>query len=175
MTLAAREYGRVSIESSAAGHDPHALVLLLFDGALTAARLGLGHLGAGRIPEKAAAVSKATRIVEEGLKLSLDRSAGGELAQRLGDLYDYMVMRLLQANLRNDARALAEVIKLLDDLRGAWSQIRERDQAALAAPSSASTPGPVAAASPPGPRSSAAASRFLDVAAAGRARVAIIA
>lgn len=124
--FAAKAYNRVSVDSAGAVSDPHALIMLLFDGALAAARLGLGHLQAGRIADKAAAVSKATRIIDEGLKLSLDQSAGGELSKRLADLYDYMVMRLLQANLRNDAKALAEVIKLLDDLRGAWVQIKGR-------------------------------------------------
>jgi flagellar protein FliS len=130
--FAAKAYNRVSVDSAGAASDPHALIMLLFDGALAAARLGLGHMQAGRIAEKAAAVSKVTRIIDEGLKLSLDHSAGGELSQRLADLYDYMVMRLLQANLRNDAQALAEVIKLLDDLRGAWAEIKGRATAAVA-------------------------------------------
>lgn len=131
--FAAKAYNRVSVDSAGAASDPHALIMLLFDGALAAARLGLGHMQAGRIAEKAAAVSKVTRIIDEGLKLSLDHSAGGDLSKRLADLYDYMVMRLLQANLRNDAQALAEVIKLLDDLRGAWAEIKGRAPAAAAA------------------------------------------
>jgi flagellar protein FliS len=113
--------------------------MLLFDGALAAARLGLGHLQAGRIADKAAAVSKVTRIIDEGLKLSLDRTAGGELSTRLADLYDYMIMRLLQANLRNDGSALAEVIKLLDDLRSAWAAIKGSVSSAAAGAAAAST------------------------------------
>lgn len=136
--FAAKAYNRVSVDSAGAAHDPHALIMLLFDGALAAARLGLGYMQAGRIAEKAAAVSKVTRIIDEGLKLSLDHSAGGDLSKRLADLYDYMVMRLLQANLRNDAQALSEVIKLLDDLRGAWSAIKGRASTAPTAAAGAS-------------------------------------
>ena len=145
--FAAKAYNRVSVDSAGAANDPHALIMLLFDGALAAARLGLGHMQAGRIAEKAAAVSKVTRIIDEGLKLSLDHSVGGDLSRRLADLYDYMVMRLLQANLRNDAKALAEVIKLLDDLRGAWSEIKGRAPAAAATAASAPASGMV----PPAP------------------------
>jgi len=77
----------------------------------------------GRVTEKGQMLGKAVRIVEEGLKASLDRSAGGRLAQQLASLYDYASLRLLQANLRNDAAALTEVARLLGDLRGAWEQI----------------------------------------------------
>ncbi len=145
----AQAYKRVSVDTGVAGGDPHDLVLMLYDGAISAARQALGHMQAGRIAEKAAALSKATRIVDEGLKISLDRTAGGQLAQRLSDLYEYMTMRLLQANLRNDVSGLTEVLALLEDLRGAWAQIRKPAPggAAVLAPASAPvvTPAPVAA------------------------------
>ena len=145
----AQAYKRVSVDTGVAGGDPHDLVLMLYDGAISAARQALGHMQAGRIAEKAAALSKATRIVDEGLKISLDRTAGGQLAQRLSDLYEYMTMRLLQANLRNDVSGLTEVLALLEDLRGAWAQIRKPAPggAAVLAPASApvATPAPVAA------------------------------
>lgn len=121
----AQAYKRVSVDTGVAGGDPHDLVLMLYDGAISAARQALGHMQAGRIAEKASALSKATRIVDEGLKVSLDKTAGGQLAQRLSDLYEYMTMRLLQANLRNDVSGLTEVLALLEDLRGAWAQIRK--------------------------------------------------
>lgn len=162
----ARAYSKVAVDTGAgsAASDPHALVLMLFDGALAAARQGLGHMQAGRIAEKAAALSKVTRIVDEGLKVSLDKSAGGQLALRLGDLYDYMTMRLLQSNLRNDPAALAEVIKLLEDLRGAWAQIRKTD-AAPAGPAPAQGVTAAAQAMPPAaaqPVSASPAARFFD-------------
>jgi flagellar protein FliS len=81
------------------------------------------------------------RIVDEGLKASLDTRAGGQLAFRLLDLYDYAVMRLLQANLRNDETALTEIAGLLGNLREAWSQIRPG-----AAPQAASNPAALASA-----------------------------
>jgi flagellar protein FliS len=170
----ARAYSKVAVDTGAgaATSDPHALVLMLFDGALTAARQGLGHMQAGRVADKATALSKVTRIVDEGLKLSLDKSAGGPLAVRLGELYDYMTMRLLQSNLRNDAAALVEVIKLLEDLRGAWAQI-SKQPAPQPAPLSAQPVQPVQQAVPPQTTVAAAAApnpaaltaaRFFDAA-----------
>ncbi|MFT4174692.1 MAG: flagellar export chaperone FliS, partial [Rhodocyclaceae bacterium] len=62
-------------------------------------------------------------IISMGLKASLDSEAGGELAHRLGRLYDYMCERLLFANAQNNEGALTEVSGLLDELKSAWEQI----------------------------------------------------
>lgn len=120
---AAQAYKRVQVDSGVAAADPHRLVLMLFDGALEAIRQAEACMAAGRVPEKGQALGKAVRIVEEGLKASLDVESGGALAQQLAALYDYATLRLLQANLRNDRAALAEVASLLGGLRDAWASI----------------------------------------------------
>jgi flagellar protein FliS len=131
----AKAYQRVGVETGVESSEPHALILMLFDGVLESVKQAQGHLAAGRVLEKGAALSKAARIVEEGLKASLDRSTGGAIAQQLAALYDYAVMRLLQANLRNDYRALMEVAAMLADLRSAWATIGQAERALpLAAP-----------------------------------------
>ncbi len=116
-------YAQVGVETGVAAADPHKLILMLFDGTLAAisnARLAMGR---SEVAAKGAAISKAIAIVDGGLKASLDVRAGGELAERLSALYDYMLQRLLVANLRNDMAALDEVTRLLNELRGAWAQI----------------------------------------------------
>jgi flagellar protein FliS len=121
--FAAQVYKRVGVDSAVAAADPHRLVLMLFDGALEAIRQAEAHLAAGRVAEKGQVLGKAVRIVEEGLKASLDVESGGALARQLAALYDYATLRLLQANLRNDGAALAEVASLLGGLRAAWASI----------------------------------------------------
>jgi len=119
-------YARVGVETGVASADPHKLILMLYDGtlaAICAARLAMNR---GEIAAKGAAVAKAIAIIDGGLKASLDVEAGGVLAERLAGLYDYMLTRLLAANLRNDTRILDEVSRLLDELRGAWAQIGQR-------------------------------------------------
>ena len=76
-----------------------------------------------RTAEKGQSISKAIDIITNGLRASLDPEAGGELPERLGALYDYMCLRLLHANLKNDAAALAEVAALLGEIKGAWEEI----------------------------------------------------
>lgn len=56
--------------------------------------------------------------------------SGGELAERLAALYDYMAQRLLFANLKNSSAALDEVAELLGSLRDAWAQIAPAQSAA---------------------------------------------
>jgi len=125
-----KAYQRVGVDTGVDAADPHALVLLLFDGALEAIKQAQGHIAARRAAEKGQALAKAARIVEEGLKASLDRSAGGDLARQLSGLYDYATLRLLQANLRNDHAALDEVSVLLSNLRDAWARIGKGEPAA---------------------------------------------
>ncbi len=78
------------------------------------------------------AVSKAIEIIINGLKVSLDMNAGGELAERLAALYDYMSERLLYANLHNSQPALDEVSGLLASLREAWAGIAGQVKSAAA-------------------------------------------
>ncbi len=128
--FATNAYRKVQVETGVTSADPHQLILMLYDGALEALKTGAAHLVAGRIAEKGAALTKAIRIIDEGLKAGVDRNGGGQLAFRLLDLYDFMTMRLLQANLRNDREALMDVARLLLELRGAWAQIRPASSAA---------------------------------------------
>ncbi|MPZ46695.1 MAG: flagellar export chaperone FliS [Betaproteobacteria bacterium] len=116
-------YAEVGVETGVAAADPHKLILMLFDGTLAAIAKARLAMSRGEIAAKGAAISKAIEIIDGGLKASLDVGAGGALAERLAALYDYMLNRLLAANLRNDTSLLDETTRLLNELRGAWAQI----------------------------------------------------
>ena len=51
--------------------------------------------------------------------------AEGELSNNLASLYDYMVRRLLLANMHNDVETIMEVEGLLNNIADAWKQIGE--------------------------------------------------
>ena len=116
-------YARVGAETGVNTADPHQLIVMLFDGALVAITTAAVALDSKDIAKKGNSISKAIEIIVNGLKVSLDMEAGGELAQRLGALYDYMAERLLYANLHSNRAALDEVSGLLRDLREAWASI----------------------------------------------------
>lgn len=121
----ASSYRRLDLETSVAQADPHKLVAMLFDGACLAIAQARRALREGRIPAKGEATGRAVRILEEGLKASLD-PRGGEIASNLQALYDYMARRLLSANLNGDDSQYAEVEGMLDRLRDAWNEIGPR-------------------------------------------------
>ena len=116
-------YAKVGMETGVTSASPHALIVMLFDGALVSVRSAIIHMKAGNIPEKGAAISHAILIIDSGLRAALDKKAGGEIAEGLDSLYEYMGARLLQANLKNQVDILEEVQRLLGELRGAWSAI----------------------------------------------------
>lgn len=131
MRSPAESYAKVGVDAAVETADPHRLVLMLFDGAIAAVSLARIHMEANQIPEKGAAISRAIDLVTNGLQASLDQESGGNLAERLAALYEYMAQRLLFANLKNSIAALDEVSELLASLRGAWAQISpSHDQAA---------------------------------------------
>ena len=115
-------YARASVESAETAH-PHRLIMMLFVGAQAAILTARMHMIQKNIPEKGLAISKAIDIITNGLKASLDITAGGELAERLAALYEYIAYRLLWANMKNDLPALDEAKNLLNELQTAWAMI----------------------------------------------------
>ncbi len=119
----ASAYKRVAVETSVSQANPHQLVTLLFEALLQHVNAARGALSRGDIAGKGEQINKAVRILDEGLKPALNLAQGGDLAANLNGLYGYCVLRLTQANLRNDDAALAEVIKVIEPLTQAWKQI----------------------------------------------------
>ena len=119
----AKAYSTVGIETAVQNSSPHQLVILLFEGAREAVIIARSGIEAGDIPKKGMAISKAIDIILNGLRASLNVEEGGNLAQNLYALYDYMARRLLHANMRNDKAALDEVQHLLSEIHSAWITI----------------------------------------------------
>ena len=121
----ALSYQKVGIESAVMSASPHQLIVLLFDGAMSALVRARLFLDQGDLISKGEALSKAIRIIDNGLKAGLDMDAEGELSNNLASLYDYMVRRLLHANMHNDVETIMEVEGLLNNIADAWKQIGE--------------------------------------------------
>jgi flagellar protein FliS len=117
-------YRAVGIETGVDATDPLGLVVMLYDGAIQAIFRAEHHLSMGEIEARGRFTSRAIDIVNQGLVSSLDRKVGGELADSLASLYDYISRRLFDANLKGDAAIYAEVRALLGELRESWSALR---------------------------------------------------
>ncbi len=121
-----KAYAQVSVESAVMSASPHQLIEMLFDGANSALVRARLFLEQGDVVAKGEALSKAINIIDNGLKAGLDQEKGGEIATNLSELYDYMIRRLLQANLRNDAQAIEEVEGLLRILQKPGSRFHRK-------------------------------------------------
>jgi len=119
-------YRQVGVETAVAGASPHHLVQMLFDGLIESIAQATGAIRQGHVDAKGRAIGRAVRIVDEGLKASLDMDGGGRLAADLTELYAYVTLRLTQANLRNDTRLLDECLALIQPLREAWGSIAQQ-------------------------------------------------
>ncbi len=117
-------YEKIGVESGVSAADPHKLIAMLYQGALLAIANAKNGIMRHDISIKGTSISKAISIIDEGLNASLDKKVGGQLAQNLSALYEYMCTRLMVANLKNDTAALDEVTALLSDLKKAWDSIR---------------------------------------------------
>ena len=116
-------YAKVGVETGVLAASPVKLIVMLYDGAISACHSAIACMQRKDIEQKGAMLSKAIMIIESGLRLSLDRKAGGEIAESLDALYAYMSSKLASANVRNEPAQVQEVIKLLLDLKGAWEAI----------------------------------------------------
>lgn len=128
-----RSYADIGLETQVLGASPERLITLLYLGARAAIGQARIHLQEGRVAERGAAISKAIKIVDEGLKTGLNMEAGGEIAANLARLYDYIVRTLLTANLKANADQLDIADRLLADLAEAWQTSIDRP-AGLAQP-----------------------------------------
>lgn len=127
MTFVNRGASAYQREAVQAAHyaSPHQLVCMLMDGALeriVQARAAMEHHLTARKGER---IGKAISIIDS-LRASLNPDRGGEVAANLAALYDYMVRRLLHANLNDDLDALDEVQRLLKEIKAGWDGIAEQ-------------------------------------------------
>jgi len=116
------EYRQINTKSGIEEFTPHRLIQMLMEGALEKISMAIGMMERGDVAGKGEAISKAISIVE-GLRTSLDKNAGGEIAENLDMLYEYMSHRLLEANVNNKPEYLVEIAELIIEIKSAWDEI----------------------------------------------------
>ena len=123
-TKGAKEYSQVSLQTEVMEADPHKLIQLLLEGALTRLSMAKNFIEKGDFEAKNEKIGRAIDIVC-ALQESLDHEKGGEVSGNLERLYDYMSRRLFDANRLNDVDIINEVMSLLLEVKAGWEGIRE--------------------------------------------------
>ncbi|HHO69380.1 MAG TPA: flagellar export chaperone FliS [Gammaproteobacteria bacterium] len=123
------QYSQNAVQAGIESASPHRLIQMLMAGMLDKVAAARGHMQRNEIQQKGMQVACAISILE-GLKSSLDKEKGGDIAQNLEDLYIYMERRLVEGNRDNDTAALDEVSDLMKQIKEAWDTIGEQIRAA---------------------------------------------
>lgn len=121
---AANAYRQVAVQTDVNSATPHRLIQMLMEGALEKIARAKGDIERRHIAGKARNIGTAISIID-GLRVSLDLEAGGEIAKNLDALYDYMGRRLFEANLHSSVQYLDEVAHLISQIKSAWDAIPE--------------------------------------------------
>ncbi len=124
-------YQSVAAHGGVAAADPHKLIMMLLDGALTRIAQAKVCGERGEKIAKSTHLQRALAIIGE-LRASLDLSQG-PLARNLDDLYDYITRQLLIGQATSDPKVLTGASSILVEIRGAWAALPVEARAARAA------------------------------------------
>ncbi len=119
---ALRQYQTVNTQAQIGDASPHRLIQMLMEGGMSRLAQARGAMQHGQVAIKGELISKAIGIIG-GLREGLDLQQGGEVAANLDRLYEYMVSRLVEANLNNDVALVDEVAALLRNVKSGWDAI----------------------------------------------------
>lgn len=109
-------------ENSVTTQSKGKLVVMLYDGAIKFLKMAIKELEAQNHEAKSKYLNKAEDIISE-LNYVLDMDNGGEVAKNLRGLYMFMIRHLHEANIKQDASKIEEVIKMLEELNQSWKAI----------------------------------------------------
>jgi len=118
--LAHKQYTNVHVSTVDRGR----LLLMLYDGCIKFLKHAKEGLEKNDIPKFARLLSKAQAIISE-LMLTLDFEKGGDVAQDLDRLYDFMLFYLTEANLEKSPAKLQKVIDLIEVITRAYREVIE--------------------------------------------------
>jgi|TARA_B110000114_G_C14856108_1_gene302738 flagellar protein FliS len=116
------QYGKMKDDTQTMYASPHQLMLMLFDGAIEAMSFNIGAIQQNDFEARGKQNTRAITIIN-GMRECLDMKAGGELADNLYALYQYMTQELFRANFNNDADTIQNIQTMLKDIRGSWEKI----------------------------------------------------
>lgn len=111
-------YQKTAVETQDKGR----LIIMLYEGAIKFLNRAASDLEAGDYQGKGKNIQKALDIIYE-LNTVLDMKTGGEIAQNLRKLYNFMIRHLHTANMKKDVQMIRDVIGILSELKQGWEAV----------------------------------------------------
>ncbi|MCB2308798.1 flagellar export chaperone FliS [Clostridium estertheticum] len=97
------------------------MLLMLVDGAAKFSKIGKQAIIDKDVKKAHENIVKTQNIFYE-LMTTLDVAKGGEWAESLMKVYQFIVRRLMDANIKKDVLIMDEVIPLIEDIRDTWNE-----------------------------------------------------
>ena len=116
------QYGQIKNDAQTTYASPHQLMLMLFDGAIEAMSFTIGAIQNENFELRSKQNTRSITIIN-GMRECLDMETGGELADNLYSLYQYMTKELFKASFKNDVDTIQNIQTMLKDIRGSWEKI----------------------------------------------------
>ena len=120
--VALSQYGKIKDDTQTMYASPRQLMLMLFDGALEAMSLTIAAIQNKNFELRSKQNTRSITIIN-GMRECLDMKVGGELADNLYSLYQYMTQELFRASVKNDDETIRNIQTMLKDIRGSWEKI----------------------------------------------------
>ncbi|MFC1234343.1 flagellar export chaperone FliS [Vibrio sp. F74] len=115
-------YKKVSVDSQLSAASPHKVIQMLMAGAIERLVQGKAAMAQGNIAVKGERLGKALDIVIS-LRTCLSMDEGGDVAQNLDQLYEFMITQIALANVESNPKAIDDVVDILREIKSAWDQI----------------------------------------------------
>ncbi len=109
------------LENRVMSATPEELIKMLYDAGIEAVGRARLHLKDGDIAARTRQITRAQAILAE-LAASLNHEVAPKLTGQLADLYDYMIRRLTDAQIKQEDAPLAEVSRLMATLLDGWME-----------------------------------------------------
>ncbi len=108
---------------------PAELTLMLYEGAIKFCNIAIAAIEEKDIEKAHNNITKVENIIAEFLS-TLDHKYS--VAQDFENVYNYLMERLLEANLKKDKEILEEVLTHLRTMRDTWKEVMEQNKTAKA-------------------------------------------
>ena len=116
-----KNYNQTKIQTS----DQLSLIILLYDGLSRFLRKGQRKIAEKDYEGAHHYLTRSRDIVNE-LLATLRVEEDNKVAQNLRSLYVFMIGRIIEANLKKDAAIVDEVLKVAQNLRDGWTQLKDQ-------------------------------------------------
>ena len=98
------------------------LIVMMYEGALKFVTLAIEGIDNHDLSKKGKYINKTHDIINE-LSCALDMKKGGEVAQKLESLYQFILHQLTLANIKSDRKTLESIVNVITPLMEAWKEL----------------------------------------------------